>query len=183
MIGSRSTLAAERLSNARPIITTTGPGNPASASRSGKFGHGRNDPRFVRARRARDRDRRRRRIEPCGDGARRKLAERLDSACRPTVVAAGSARLASRCRPAACRLRPWPVMYCTPPRGLRCVSDTPSRARRALRRGDAGHHLDRDAGLAAGRDLLAGAAEDHRVAALEPHHAAAGLGERRPSAR
>ena len=48
----------------------------------------------------------------------------------------------------------------------------------ALRGRDAGHHLDRDAGRAAGGDLLAGAAEDHRVAALEPHHAPAGAGER-----
>ena len=51
-------------------------------------------------------------------------------------------------------------------------------ARRALRCADAGHHLDRNAGRAAGRKLLAGATENQRIAALQTHHVFAGLGER-----
>ena len=42
------------------------------------------------------------------------------------------------------------------------------------RRGDAGHHLDRGAGLAQGFQFLPAAAEDEGVAALETHHMAAG---------
>src|SRR2546430_16320930 len=40
------------------------------------------------------------------------------------------------------------------------------------------HHLDGNAGGAAGRDFFGGAAEDHRIAALESHHPLAALGER-----
>ena len=42
------------------------------------------------------------------------------------------------------------------------------------RRGDAGHHLEGDAGRGQGQRLLAAPAEHERVAALEPHHGLAG---------
>ena len=44
------------------------------------------------------------------------------------------------------------------------------------RRGDAGHDLEGDAGLAQRRHFLAGAPEDERIAGLQPHDAAAGRG-------
>ena len=50
-------------------------------------------------------------------------------------------------------------------------------------RGDAGHDLDRDAGVAQRRHLLAGAAEDQRIAGLQPHDALALRGRARPAGR
>ena len=96
---------------------------------------------------------------------------------------AGSARLRQSISSGSSPLRAMAGDVLHTPRIAAAGQRDAEPARRALRRGDAGHDLDRDAGVAAGRDLLAGAAEDHRIAALEPHHAPARPWRGRPSAR
>ena len=140
-----------------------------------QFRDGRNDPGFVRPGCARDRDGGRRRIEPGGDGARAPVRRASSSACRRCVVAAGSARLRQSISVGSSPSRAVAGDILHAPRQLHAASARRRACCGALRGGDAGHDFDRDTGLAAGRDLLAGAAEDHRIAALEPHHARPGL--------
>ncbi len=74
----------------------------------------------------------------------------------------------------------WPVRNWTRRASWRWVRDTPSRLAAAWAVLDARHHLDRNAGGAAGLDLLVGAAEDHGIAAFEAHHMLAGSWRGRP---